>query len=109
MGEDSEERVGISDALTMLDRLKSQLDEFEKLRETIDASMRSAGRLVPDLKKEKERLEEGMSGKRGKIREIEETILKLEKKKEELEEDLERTQEQISQIDDQMKFISHLG
>ena len=105
-GEGSEERASISDILEMIEKLKGQLDEFEKLKERIEASVESAGKLMPSLEEEKRRLEEDMRGKRQKIEEMDKMIVKLEDKKTELDKDIKRSKEQVSQIDDQLEFIS---
>ena len=104
--EDSEEKTGIPDILEMIEKLKGQLDEFERLKERIEASIESAGKLVPNLEEEKKRLEEDIRGKRGKTEEIAKMILKLESKKTELEEDIKGSEETLSQIRNQIDFIS---
>lgn len=98
----------VSDAREMPKKLKSQLDEFEKIREAVAASVEAAGRLLPDLKKQKERLEGEIDEKKEKLREIDETTLELGKHKRELEDMLERIQKQVSEIDNQIGFISHV-
>lgn len=87
-------------------RLKDQLDEFEKLREGIRASIESAAKLVPSLEREKKVLEEDVHVKGEKIAQVKNLILRLEKEKEKLQEDMQQKQEQISKINDQIKMIS---
>jgi len=103
-----EKSIEVSDAREMPKKLKSQLDEFEKIREAVAASVEAAGRLLPDLKKQKERLEGEIDEKKEKLREIDEMELELGKKKLELEDILERKQKQVSDIDHQIGFISHV-
>lgn len=97
------ERVKVSDAL---EKLKSQLEEFEKIREAVEASVESAGRLLPDLKKQKERLQADMDEGREKIRQIDDTMMKLENGKKELEDDLQRMEKQVLDLDEKIEFIS---
>ena len=108
MGEDKspEQNNGIPGVPEVVKRLKDQLDEFEKLREGIRASIESATRLVPNLEREKKMLEEDVHEKGEKIAQVKTLILRLEKEKEKLQEDVDQKQEQISKIDDQIKMIS---
>jgi cell shape-determining protein MreC len=48
----------LSDTLETIEKLKEQLDQFEKLKQTIDSTKESAYRLMPQLKEEKELLED---------------------------------------------------
>ena len=104
--EDSTEKPSFSDVVDMIEKLKNQLEEFERLKERVEANIESAGQLIPSLEEGKNRLEEDVTGKKRKIEEIGKMIVKLEDKKADLEEDTKRSQEQISQIKDQIEFIS---
>ena len=94
-----------SDILQIVDKLKDQLDQFEKMRVGIKDSIESAAKMIPNLEEEKEQLREDLREKQGKIGQIENLIPKLEKEKQKLQEDMEQKQEQISQIDEQLRLI----
>ena len=98
--------MSVSDSI---EKLKGQLDQFERLRESIDATRKSASRLMPAMKEEKENLQEKMREKRERIEQIDETILKLEREKAGLHDELQSAEERISNMNNQIKLILHLG
>ena len=62
MSDSPEDKEQILDVLGIVEKLGEQLDQFEKFKETIDATKQSASRLIPSMKEEKKLLME----KRGK-------------------------------------------
>ncbi len=102
---DSDSENNMSDILQIVDKLKGQLDQFEKMRVGIKESIESAAKMIPSLEEEKEQLREDVREKREKIEQIDNLIPKLEKEKEKLQEDMEQKREQIAQIDDQLRLI----
>ena len=107
LGMSSGRKERISDAVSdMVERLKDQLDEFDELREGIEAEIKEAGRLIPSLNEEKEHLKGDITANRERIEEIDKMIPKLEEQKAELENDVQEKQEQISQIDRRIEFLS---
>jgi len=92
-------------AFEVLEQLKGQLDEFEKMRKGMQAKIASAAKLGPSLEKEKGRLKDDIQQKQEKIAQINKLIPQLEKEKKKLQEDVEQKQEQISKIDEQVKLI----
>ena len=106
LGEDKnpEEENDMSDMLQTFDKLKDQLDQFEKMRVGIKESIESAERMIPSLEQEKEQLREDVHEKQEKIRSIETLMPKLEKERAKLKEDKGQKQDRISQIDEQLKL-----
>ena len=102
---DSDRENSTSDILQVVDKLKDQLDQFEKMRVGIKDSIESAAKMIPSLEEEKEQLREDVREKREKIEQIDSLMPKLEKEKEKLHEDMEQKRGQIAQIDDQLKLI----
>ena len=104
MGKDknSDGESNMSDILQVVDQLKDQLDQFEKMRVGIKESIESTAKMIPSLEQEKERLREDVHEKQEKIRSIETLMPKLEKEMAKLKEDKGKKQSQISQIDEQL-------
>jgi len=107
--ESLEEKQQVLDVLAIIEKLGDQLDQFGKLKETIDSTKESVGRLIPIMKEEKKLLKEKTIKKREKIEGLSAAILKLEKEKAKLDKDLHSEEQQISRIDDQMKLMSRLS
>ena len=102
MTESPKEKQQVLDVLTITDKLGNQLDQFEKLKKTIDSTKGSVNRLLPTLKEDRKQLKERTTRMREKIEKLSADILKLEKQKAKLDQDLHSEEQQISRIDDQM-------
>ena len=107
--ESPKEEEQILDVLGIIEKLGEQLDQFEKLKETIDSTKESASRLIPSMKEEKKLLKKKTRQKREKIEQIDQAILKLEKEKAGLSKGLQSEEHEISRIDAQMQLISRLS
>ena len=64
---DSDAENGRSDVFQIVDKLKDQLDQFERMRVGIKESIESAAKMIPSLEEEKEKLRETVREKREKI------------------------------------------
>ncbi len=90
------------DISELFEKLKDQLDEFAKLKEEMEANVKSAARKVPALEEEKTQLQEEMRADREKIKRMQRSISRLES-------DLQRKEEKILEIDDQLEFLTGLS
>ena len=90
------------DISELFEKLKDQLDEFAKLKEEMEANVKSAVSTVPTLEEEKTQLQEEMRADREKIKRMQRSISRLES-------DLQRKEEKILEIDDQLEFLTGLS
>lgn len=102
MTQSPKEKQQVPDVLTVTEKLLNQLNQFEKLKETIDSTKGSVNRLLPTLKEDRKQLKEKTIKIREKIEKLSADILKLEKERAKLDKDLHGEEQQISRIDDQM-------
>ncbi len=100
--ESPKEKQQVLDVPTITEKLVNQLDQFWKLKHTIDSTKESVNRLLPTLKEDKKQLKENTTKIREKIEQLNADILKLEKERAKLDKDLHSEEQQISRIDDQM-------
>ena len=100
--ESPKQKQQVPDVLTITEKLGKQLDQFEKLKGTIDSTKESVNRLLPTLKEDRKQLKENTTKIREKIERLSADILKLEKQRAKLDKDLHSEEQQISRIDDQM-------
>jgi chromosome segregation ATPase len=92
-----------TDVLGILDQLKNELKDFEKIREGIRTKVESTSKLVPKLNERKELLEKEINEHGEKISEIVDLIPKLEGKKANLLEDMQRKKEEIELLEKEIQ------
>ena len=90
------------DMSEIFEKLKSQLDEFAKLKEEMEANVKSAVSTVPTLEEQKAQLQEKMRADGEKIKKMQRSISRLES-------DLQRKEEKILEIDEQLEFLTDLS
>lgn len=100
--ESPKEKQQVLDVPTITEKLVNQLDQFWKLKETVDSTKESVNRLLPTLKEDREQVKEKTIKIREKIEKLSADILKLEKERAKLDKDLHSEEQKISRIDDQM-------
>jgi len=93
-----EEKPELLEDLGLLEQLKAEIEEFEKIREAIKAQIESAVQLLPKLAERKGTLEKEVLENEEKIGEIDELVPKLENKKKDLLEEVQRKQEERERL-----------
>jgi chromosome segregation ATPase len=101
------------DILNMLDQLKDELKEFEKIKEGMREKVESTYELVPKLTEQQAALEKEIQEKEKQISEIGDLIPKLEDKKQNLESEiseiLEEMEQQKKDIEEKRQKVSEIG
>jgi len=92
-----------TDILGVLEQLRTELKEFERIREGIRTKVESTSKLVPQLNERKELLEKELQEHEQKIAEIADLIPKLEDRKENLRGDVQRKRHEIEILEKEIR------
>ena len=95
----AKQEINETDTLTILEKLKADLNDFEKIREVLKAKVESTSRLVPKLNEKKELLGKAVHEQQEKVAEIDELVPKLERKRVDLQEEMQQKRAEIELLE----------
>jgi chromosome segregation ATPase len=106
--EEDSRRNRISGILKIVEELRRQLEDFERVKQETRATIESAINLIPRLEDEKARRQEDLGRTKEKIEQVNSSILNLKNLEQKIQIGVRQDHDQISRIDDQMKALSRM-